>query len=302
MWKSNSVSSTAVCGALETVGASLARIEAILERAEIADARAEARDILASILDVPRFWPAANTGERLNSGLAEEARNAAQRRARGAPLAYAVGRSTFRHLTLQVDERVLIPRPETEMLVEQILRMSSPGGIAVDIGTGSGAIALALASEGRFERVIATDISLGALAVAKGNAVRLGGQLRHPVEFRHGSIACPLAGVKARVVVSNPPYIAYEELGELERGVRNWEPSVALVCADRGLSVSRAIVTDSAPVLEAGGLLAMEVDCRRAADVAEFVASNGNYVDVTVGLDLTGRERFVFARRAQENG
>src|SRR5687768_18110154 len=114
---------------------------------------------------MPRFWPSLNREERLDVVLCARAWDAARRRASGAPFAYAVGRAAFRHLTLDVDERVLIPRQETELLVEQVLAVAGEGGVAVDVGTGSGAIALALATEGRFDRVVATDVSLDALAV-----------------------------------------------------------------------------------------------------------------------------------------
>lgn len=296
------MTSTPVHAHAETVGTAVAGAEEILVQAGVPDALVEARDMIATLLDVPRFWPATHSDDPLEVGIAAAVLAAAGRRARGAPFAYAVGRAAFRHLTLEVDERVLIPRQETELLVEEILRRADPGGIAVDIGTGSGAIALALASEGQFDRVIASDVSIAALDVARANGERLAPTLRCPVEFRHGSLAAPLAGIRATVLVSNPPYIAYDEGRDLPAGVRDWEPPVALMCGDRGLAVTRGIVREGAVLLQSGGLLAFEVDCRRAGEVAEMVATAGHYVDVSVGLDLTGRERFVFARRAEEKG
>ena len=228
----------------------------------------------------------------------EEARQAAAARARGAPFAYAVGRAAFRYLTLAVDDRVLIPRQETEVLVDLVLEAEQGGrGTLVDVGTGSGAIALALATEGDFERVIATDVSRGALEVAERNAARVRDELRAPVEFLHGSLLAPLAGLRVRALVSNPPYIAFSELEELPASVRDWEPPLALLSGDEGLAVTRSIVRDAPTVLERGGLLALEVDTRRASLVVEALASNGSYQDVAVHLDLTGRERFVLARR-----
>ena len=138
-----------------------------------------AHDIIASLLDVPRFWPSANGADAIDDGVCRAARIAVARLQSGAPFAYAVRRAAFRHLTLDVDERVLIPRPETEGLVEEVLRMSAGvRGCAIDVGTGSGAIALALASEGTFDHVVATDVSMDALAVARQNATRLAGALR----------------------------------------------------------------------------------------------------------------------------
>jgi release factor glutamine methyltransferase len=229
------------------------------------------------------------------------AHRAAARRARGAPFAYAVGRAAFRHLTLDVDERVLIPRQETEVLVDEVLRelgdARGEGATAVDVGTGSGAIALALASESRLARVVATDVSLDALAVARANATLLSHALVARVEFRHGSLLAPVRDLRVRAVVSNPPYIAYDEALELPASVRDWEPAIALLSGAEGMACIAALVRDSADVLEPGGLLALEVDSRRASLAAELAASDGRYRDVRVRLDLAGRERFVLAVR-----
>ena len=210
-----------------------------------------------------------------------------------------MGRAPFRHLTLDVDERVLIPRQETELLPDIVVEwLGEAGGIVVDVGTGSGAIALAMASEWTFARVVATDVSLDALAVARRNARLLGRALRSPVEFRHGAGLQPVLDCRVRAVVSNPPYIAFGEMEALPSSVRDWEPAVALCCSGNGLDVTTAIVRDAAAILDPGGVLALEVDARRAALVAECLAADGRYRDVTVQLDLTGRERFVVARRA----
>src|SRR5687767_6069834 len=145
-----------------TVGSLLSELTGLLAEAEIERAGDEARDIVAALVDQPRFWPALNRTVMLDEAVCRQARRAAERRTTGAPFAYCVGRAAFRHLTLDVDERVLVPRQETEQLVEIVLRESAgdAGGTAIDVGTGSGAIAFALASEGRFDRVVATDLSL----------------------------------------------------------------------------------------------------------------------------------------------
>lgn len=281
-----------------TVGSLQRQLTGLLEGAGVPLARTEARDMVAALLDVPRLWPAVNADAPVATRLAVSARAAATRRAAGAPFAYAVGRAAFRHLTLDVDERVLIPRQETELLPEIVLAMvRGSGGVAVDVGTGSGAIALSLATEGEFEAVVATDVSLDALAVARVNAALLGSALRSPVSFVHGSGLAPLARTRLRAVVSNPPYIAFDEMAELPASVRDWEPAVALCCADAGLEVTARLVRDAGELLEPGGVLALEVDVRRAAIVAERIAADGRYCEIAVRLDLTGRERFVTARR-----
>ena len=284
-----------------TIGELVTTIAPVLAHAGLVDARAEARDLVAALADQPRFWPAVHADDPAEPTLVAAAHAAAGRRARGAPFAYAVGRAAFRHLTLDVDERVLIPRPETEVLVDLVLAWAhrTPGGTVVDVGTGSGAIALALASEGAFARVIATDVSADALEVARQNAMHAAPVLRAAVEFRHGSLLAPVETAHAgvRVVVSNPPYIAFHEAGALPAGVRDWEPALALFAGADGMAVIAALVRDAPTVLEPGGLLALEVDARRAATAAELASADARYADVSVRLDLTGRERFVLATR-----
>ena len=281
-----------------TVGSVLDELAAALAAAGVASSRALGRDVLAAVLDVPRSWPVANRDAGCDERVRAAAHVAAWDIARGRPFAYAVGRAWFRHHTLGVDERVLIPRPETELLVDLALAgAGAAGGVAVDVGTGSGAIALAMASEGAFDRVVAIDISLDALSVARRNAALVRGALRTTLEFRHGSLLAPMPGERARVVVSNPPYIAHHEARALPPAVRDWEPAVALYGGRDGLTVTASLVREATAVLEPRGLLALEVDTRRARNVAELVASDGRYRDVSVRLDLTGRERFVTARR-----
>ena len=282
-----------------SVAALVREITGVLEAGGIADSKREARDILAAVHDAPRFWAALHEHEMVGAERADVCRRAARRRSAGAPFAYAVGRSAFRNLTLQVDERVLIPRQETEMLVDEILTRKRTG-LAIDIGTGSGAIALALASEGEFDRVIGTDVSSGALAVARANGERLAAALTARVEWREGAILAPVGGERARVIASNPPYIALDEASTLPESVRDWEPPFALYSASGGMAVSASIIRGAPDVLEPGGLLVMELDSRRASLAAELALASGRYRDVSVRLDLSGRERFLIARRKDE--
>ena len=145
--------------------------------------------------------------------------------------------------------------------------------------------------------MIATDISLDAVAVAAANASSLSTVLKSTVEFRHGSLLAPLAGEKLDAIVCNPPYISFAEIAELPADVRDWEPGLALLCPEDGLSVTRNLIRTAPSVLGRGGFLALEVDTRRAGSVAEMIAVDGRYSGVEVLLDLTGRERFVFATR-----
>jgi release factor glutamine methyltransferase len=183
--------------------------------------------------------------------------------------------------------------------VEIVLALldGEPGGTVVDVGTGSGAIALALASEGTFARVIATDLSRDALDVARRNRARLAPALRAPVELRAGALLAPVPETGLRAVVSNPPYIALHEATSLPLSVRDWEPAVALYSTGEGMALTRALVGQAADRLAAGGVLALEVDARRAALVEELVGADERYDRVRVTLDLFGRERFVTAIR-----
>lgn len=284
-----------------TVAAVVAEVAAQLQSLLGNDGEREARELVAAVMHQPRFWPSTAAAVSLDDVSLARIREAAARRAAGAPLAYAVRSAPFRHLSLYVDERVLIPRPETEYLIDLVLAtpQGQAGGVAVDIGTGSGAIALALASEGSFARVIATDISGDALAVARENAARLVPRLRCPVDVRAGDALSPLEELAdaVDVLVSNPPYIAFAETAQLPSSVRDWEPPQALVCADDGLAVTRAVIEGGGRLLRSGGLLAFETDSRRARRVAALAQDDGAFDNVRVLLDLTGRERFVLATR-----
>ena len=286
------------------VAQALAQATLLLDdAASVSDARREARELLVALLDAPASWLAQHRGESLPDGAYEALLAAARRRAEGMPSQYATGRAHFRHLTLRVDERVLIPRPETELLVEAAMAVAGEGGVAIDVGTGSGCIALALASEGRFDRVIATDVSADAIEVARMNAQSLASAMRAPIELRLGSLLAPVMGVRARVVVSNPPYIAAGEAGSLPALVRDWEPALALYSGGDGMAHIAGLVREAPAVLEPQGWLLMEVDARRAELAAALAAADGRYDRVEVRRDLTGRERFVHARRrAAERG
>ncbi len=262
-------------------------------------ARQEARDLIAAVLGKPKFWPTAHRDEPLAPATLVALSEAAERLRRGMPFQYAVRRADFRTLTLYVDERVLIPRPETELLVDLVLAQTAGTGTIADVGTGSGAIALSLAAEGRYDKVIATDISSDALTVARHNVRALAPERRALVEFRAGSWCAPLAGEALDALVANPPYIAPAEAGELPDLVRNWEPSFALFAERDGMAAIRAIVSGAVAVLVPHGMLALEVDARRAADAAALVHATGAFEQVVIHKDLTGRERFVVARRKE---
>jgi len=211
---------------------------------------------------------------------------------RGVPFAYAVGRVGFCTLDLAIDRRALIPRPETEGLVELVLARCSTGRVA-DIGTGCGCIALALAVEGHFEQVVAVEQSADAAALARENVKRLAPTT--PVEIREGNLLAPLVdkGEHFRAIVSNPPYLTPAEYAELERSVADFEPRQALVSGSDGLEATRSLYAGAAALLEPGGLLAIEIDERRP-DAIRALAREYQW-NVEVHDDLFGRPRYALA-------
>ncbi len=227
-------------------------------------------------------------------------RAAVERRALGEPAAYAAGAAGFRWLELRVDPRVLIPRPETEGLVEHVLVWGRQGGVesdwgaALDVGTGSGCIALSLATEGGFGRVVATDAAPGALEVACHNAALVAPPV--PVEFRQGDLLAPVAGETFEVIVSNPPYVDAAEFAALDEGVRLYEPRDALVSGEGGLEHSRRLLEGAAGHLAVGGLLALEVDCTRA-EATLGLARDVGWRGARLEDDLFGRPRYLLATK-----
>jgi release factor glutamine methyltransferase len=226
--------------------------------------------------------------------LANALRELVRRRAVGEPLAHVTGRQGFRTLTLRTDRRALIPRPETEGLVELLLRRVRTGRVA-DIGTGTGCIALSLAAEGEFEQVVAVDTSAEALELARENRDAL--DLR--VTLVRANLCAALRQDSMDAVISNPPYLTEREYTELDASVKAWEPSTALVSGPDGLHATMRLLRETREILRPGGWLALEVDCSRAAAAAAMAGSLG-WMDVAIHADLFGRERYLLARRSAE--
>jgi release factor glutamine methyltransferase len=262
----------------------------------VADPLAEARELLSALHDAPLSWTATHAEDDTIDLLIDAVEDAVAKRIAGAPMAYATGRAAFRHLFLQVDERVLIPRPETEHLVTLALPHIAPGSTVVDVGTGSGAIALALAQESEAGRVIGVDLSAGAIEVAEMNARAVLKREYARTEFLQGNLLEPLGDEHVDVVVSNPPYIALTEQAELPSSVKDWEPAQALFGGYDGLSVIRELVVQAERRLTAGGMLLMEIDARRGRETLALVAEP-QWRDCQLVADAFGRDRFVVARR-----
>ena len=222
---------------------------------------------------------------------------AVEQRQAGVPFAYVVGHIGFRTLDLRIDPRALIPRPETEGLVELVLRETGNGkrGLVADIGTGSGCIALALAVEGQFDKVVAVERSPAAAALARENVERI--VPKTPVEIREGNLLGPLVdkGERGayRAIVANPPYLTEREFDELDPSVREFEPREALVSGNTGLDATRALFAGAGMLLERGGLLALEIDERRAEAVRALGRDYG--WEVAIHSDVYGYSRYALS-------
>lgn len=217
---------------------------------------------------------------------------AVRRRAAGEPLAHVTGLVGFRHLTLRSDRRALIPRPETEGLVGLVLACVPRGRVA-DVGTGTGCIALSLATEGGYDTVVGIDLSPDALRLADENRCAVGAR----VSLAQGNLCDPLRPGSLDALVSNPPYLTAEEYAGLDRSVRDWEPEMALAGGRDGLAAIARLLDTGIAVVRPGGWLALEIDCARAALCARLAGAAG-WTDVVVHADLFGRERYLLARRS----
>ncbi|MGI5939165.1 MAG: peptide chain release factor N(5)-glutamine methyltransferase [Thermoleophilia bacterium] len=298
-----------------TIGSLLQTATRYLHEKGSTSSRLDAEILLAEALGVERIELYTQYDRPLLSSEVDRYRVLVARRARREPVAYILGRSYFRHLTLEVTPAVLIPRPETEELVDLALETlrrrpiweaveqeeavgpvgpdtgvsgAAPAFIA-DVGTGSGAIALSLAQESG-QRILATDLSSDALTVAVHNRTALG--FDDLVELRHADLLSGVADTSLRLVVSNPPYVSSAEMMSLVPDVRLFEPHEALDAGPEGLDVLRRLLVDAARVLMPGGGLIVEVGHTQARAVSDLAVAAG-FTAVTVHKDLSGKERMV---------
>jgi release factor glutamine methyltransferase len=272
----------------------LAEATATLSAAGVSEPRREALRLWSGLPGAPPSEVFLDGESEAEPAAAAALRAAVRRRAAGEPLAHAAGHIGFRDLWLKSDGRALIPRPETEGLVDLLLTRIRTGR-AADIGTGSGCLALSLASEGGFTQVSAVDISADALAQAAENCAAV----EAPVSLVRGDLCRPLRPASLDAVVSNPPYLTEGEYAALDPSVKRWEPAAALVSGPDGLHATSRLLHEARDVLRAGGWLALEVDCTRAARVAAQAGALG-WMDVAIHADLFGRERYLLARRSAQ--
>jgi release factor glutamine methyltransferase len=270
----------------------LERTTPFLRRRGSPSPRLDAELLLAHVLDLERIQLYTQFDRPLLPDELSAYREIIRRRAKGTPCAYLTGHRAFWTIELHVDSRVLIPRPDTETLVEAALkRVPSDDARIVDVGTGSGAIALALAAERPNLRIAATDLSEDALVVARLNAERLG--LADRVAFLHGDLLAPLGDfLPADMILSNPPYIGESERPDLDPGVVDFEPGLALFSGADGLDLIRRLIPSSLGALCPGGLLLIEIGHTQGPAVCALFEAAG-FQQIETLEDLGRRDRVV---------
>ncbi|HSZ16417.1 MAG TPA: peptide chain release factor N(5)-glutamine methyltransferase [Terracidiphilus sp.] len=281
-----------------TLGESLARGEAQLRAGPHPDkARRDAETLLLHLIGKNRAWLLSHLDDDFAGCRSIGYAGLLDRRFRGEPIQYITGQTEFYGLPLRVTPDVLIPRPETEHLVEEVLKRGAARSTPriVDVGTGSGAIAIALAHEWPNAQLTVIDRSEKALAVARDNAQRTGFAER--IRFLHGDLLAPVAAEQFEMVVSNPPYVPAADRDSLAVEVREYEPALALFAGDDGLDVYRRLVPQARAVLAPGGLVVLEIGFGQAQAVEQLLTETG-FTEIELAQDLQGIPRVVTAHRS----
>ncbi len=277
----------------------LARATSLLEEVACPNPTLDAEYLLRYSLAVTRSFLAAHSLDDLGPSREDSFFALIRKRSEGIPVQYIVGKQEFRGLEFEVNRSVLIPRPETELLVEEVLRsLSELTTTLVDVGTGSGCIAIAVAAERPAAKVIAIDVSEPALKLARRNARTHGVAGR--IRFLKGDLLEPLMECsmdeKVDCVCSNPPYVAERDLPSLQREVRDWEPRIALAAGENGLQVIERLVPQALMVLKPGGVLAMEIGYSQQEQVARLFKDG--WQAVRIREDFSGIPRIVVAEKS----
>lgn len=281
-------------------------LEAILwgkkELEKLPDPRVQAELLITHVVEKDRLYIHLHSAQRLTDAQWERFQKAVARRLRGEPLQYITGTQNFMGFDFEVTPDVLIPRQDTERLVEVVLDWTvsrhAAGELKIaDLGTGSGAIAVALAKLIPSTHLYAVDISEAALRLAKKNALRL--DAAGKITFLQGDLFRPLKPLQLEgsldIIASNPPYIAFQEKNELEPVVRDHEPHLALFAPGEGLDFYRSIIPEAKTYLKRGGLLALEIGASQASSVKKIFEETAGYSNIAVFKDYAGLDRVVTA-------
>lgn len=257
-------------------------------------ARLDAELLMRHVLGKDRAWLLTHGDNEAEPDLWQAYFALLRRRMRGEPIQYITGEAEFYGLPFRVTPDVLIPRPETEHLVERAIQLAreSQGARIVDVGTGSGAIAVAIAHAMHSQRVTAIDVSKDALRVARENASRNGVDVR----FLQGDLLAPVAGEQFDIVVSNPPYVPNTDRALMAVEVREYEPAVALFGGEDGLDVYRRLIPAAHDALVPGGFIALEIGFKQAEAIERLLAASG-FRNIEFTPDLQGIPRVACAQR-----
>ena len=284
---------------IETINNAHARLAAV----SIPDARRDAELLLCHSLGRNRAWLITHFQVALDEGIRRIFEGAVQRRSEREPLQYIIGRQEFWGLDFTVTPEVLIPRPETELIIESALRIGGGKDASLtiaDLCTGSGCLAISLAKEREQAQLFATDISATALVVAMENARNH--EVSARIRFLEGDLFEPLGELDLRgridIIVSNPPYIPSGDLGALQPEVRDYEPGMALIAGPDGTEIQKRIINEAPEFMKKNGALILEMGLGQAAALAAFFKENGKYRAPEILNDLAGIERVIVARKA----
>ncbi len=282
-----------------TVGGLLAWTERFLAEKGMEFPRLDAQVLLAHVLGCKRIdLYGVRHAEPASDEVRQRYRELIRKRIEGCPVAYLVGRKEFFSLEFEVGPGVLIPRPDSELAVTECLRLAK--GMAepriIDLGTGSGNLAVALAKHHKGARVTAVDLSAEALAVAERNALKHG--VADRIRFLTGDLFAPVPeGERFDFVVSNPPYIPREEIAKLAPGVRDYEPHLALDGGPDGYAVLERLVAGASERLEAGGYLIVEIGAPQEGEARRRIAARDGFELAATVHDYSGHPRVLLARR-----
>lgn len=280
-----------------TIAETLSQATRYLTEAEVSEPQLNSQILLAHAIGSDRTYLIINFNQQVDASANELFWNLVRRRANGEPVQYITGVQEFYGLEFEVNASVLIPRPETELIVEEVTRLAphQQSQLVIDVGTGSGCLAIAIARELPLARVIATDISSDALEVSKRNAEKLGVSER--IEFVQTDLLDAVdPGLFPDFIISNPPYVAAHELPNIQREVRDWEPDVALTDFGDGLSFFRRLLAEAPSRLKGGGYLLCEMGFTQSEQV-ESMASGDCWSEKRFLQDLQGIPRTIVLRK-----
>ena len=284
---------------MKTIGEALRETEATFRETGSPTPRLDAEVLLSHCLGLKRIRFFTHPEQVLDDKALTDYGDAAKRRQKGEPVSYIIGHKEFWSLSFHVNSAVMIPRPDTEIIVEETLAVMTEQPqdhwSILEIGTGSGAIAISLASEQKNANITATDISETALRVAGENARE--NNVAERILFIQGDMFAPLDDQRFDMIISNPPYISCHDFLSLPEGIRRYEPHLALIAGNEGTEFHRRLIGEGLSHLNQGGWLIMEMGTEQGKTIRKYFAAAGYYQDINIRCDYAGMERVIKGRR-----